>query len=408
MSTRTGTRTGTRRGDVALATAFVLTVAGAVPGVLAIFVSMSWHGRSSLLIVLFWFFTLLPLALQRYPQALRDALVRTLPLTLFGVLAIASTLWSAAPHATLSTSLLMMGVIFNGIVAGVVFGWRALMTGLAIATLILSFIAPALIPFGGLMDADMNHALRGPWPEKNEAGSVFALGVIACVMVAKFDKQPAWLLAAAWQIFIILLTKSATSLAAAVIGVAGLVAIHLAGAGPRRLIAGIWALVSAGGAAVFLLIHRPDILLGLLGRDATLTGRSFIWEALIRRAQERPWFGWGYASWWSPENPHRPWLYKELDFEVFSAHNSVLEIVLGIGLAGLALMIIALAMLLLAGLMRLHRPGDPQRDTLAMFAALLILGASESALTGPEGLTLTLFSVLLGRVKLRFNPAATG
>jgi O-antigen ligase len=401
-------RAHTREVGLALCTLFFLTTAGAMAGLAALFVGMSWHGRTSLIITFLWLITfpLIAISLRNWGPLM--SLARGIPLVLFGGVAIASSTWSPVPGATLSLAVLMTGVILNGLMLGGLAGWRSLITGLAIATTILGVLALLLIPVGGRMDADMNFALRGAWPEKNEAGSVFALGAIACFMVAKFNRQPLWLIACVFQLGVIVLTQSVTSLGAAMIGIATLAVIHVIGSGPRRLVVGLWAILVIGGAIAFALITRFEDVIGLFGRDTTFTGRSNIWPPLLARFEDQPWLGYGYGSFWDPGNPLRDALYDEVKFEVFSAHNTAIEILIGMGLVGLSLMVAGLIVFLVGALSRLHRPGDPQRDGLAFLLAFLVLGATESALTGPEGLTLTLLATLLGRTRFRTRTSTAG
>ena len=92
------------------------------------------------------------------------------------------------------------------------------------------------------------------------------------------------------------------------------------------------AILVAGAAAV---IFARDLVFGLLGKSADLTGRGETWAKVIDLAQERPWFGWGWISYWAP------WAepFKSLDVQggvtVMSAHNAWLDVWLQLGIAGL-------------------------------------------------------------------------
>ena len=49
------------------------------------------------------------------------------------------------------------------------------------------------------------------------------------------------------------------------------------------------------------LYERVDVV-PLLGKDATLTGRTKIWDAIWRQIQERPWTGYGYSAVWDDKS----------------------------------------------------------------------------------------------------------
>jgi O-antigen ligase len=65
----------------------------------------------------------------------------------------------------------------------------------------------------------------------------------------------------------------------------------------------------------------------LIGRNATLTGRTQIWAGLIPEVEQRPLLGSGFSSFWTPDNRA-----VHIGGE---AHNGYLDILLGLGLVGL-------------------------------------------------------------------------
>jgi len=82
----------------------------------------------------------------------------------------------------------------------------------------------------------------------------------------------------------------------------------------------------------------PDVFFALLGKDATLTGRTKIWAAVIRLISQRPWIGYGYQAVWTDTSGWGPlaWIVKDAGFKPEHAHNSWLEQWLGMGVFGLA------------------------------------------------------------------------
>ncbi len=93
-------------------------------------------------------------------------------------------------------------------------------------------------------------------------------------------------------------------------------------------------IILAGIAAV---TFARDFVFGLLGKSSDLTGRIETWQKVIELAQQKPWFGWGWISYWAP------WVdpFKSLDtknhIQVMHAHNAWLDVWLQVGIIGLIL-----------------------------------------------------------------------
>jgi O-antigen ligase len=86
---------------------------------------------------------------------------------------------------------------------------------------------------------------------------------------------------------------------------------------------------------MFWAVANLDTATALIGRNATLTGRTHIWSALIEQV-DSDWLGYGYqAFWYSPlgEKFVLLWLAKE---GFASAHNGYLELWLDLGYVGVA------------------------------------------------------------------------
>lgn len=89
-------------------------------------------------------------------------------------------------------------------------------------------------------------------------------------------------------------------------------------------------------------------LLHLMGKSTELTGRVDIWNAVIHLAQQRPGFGWGWVSYWTPwVEPFKSLIVKG-GVQVMHAHNAWLDVWLQLGILGL----IVFGALVLATLVR--------------------------------------------------------
>jgi len=132
------------------------------------------------------------------------------------------------------------------------------------------------------------------------------------------------------------------------------------------------------GIAVIALFFDPGGgLLGAVGRDPTLTGRTEIWS-LVLSLHTNPWIGTGFESFWLGNRLKAVWDYFQ-NFPINEAHNGYLEIYLNLGWAGVSL----LAVLLLTGYRRVSTAfrKDPERGALllALFLAALFESFTEAA-----------------------------
>jgi O-antigen ligase len=77
----------------------------------------------------------------------------------------------------------------------------------------------------------------------------------------------------------------------------------------------------------------------LLGRDATLTDRTVIWEILVDLARERPWLGRGYGGFWFSDV--YLW-FADRWGAIDHAHNGYMDLWLELGYVGLAMFVLLL------------------------------------------------------------------
>lgn len=278
--------------------------------------------------------------------AVRDGLKGVLRqpfLILLMVIVAASVLWSIDPATTLRRFVALSFTTLAGVALAGRYRWRELAEVVATAYAILvicSFITGALVPQIGVMSELFPGAWRGLWQEKNILGGVMALGF--CIFCAAAMLNPRrWML---WGFFallavvLVLLSQSKTSLVALMLGATALGFIFVVQRGPAIGVAALWlAVLGAAGLTAFI-IFASDVFFGLLGKDATFTGRTKIWTALLRQLEDRPWTGFGYAAVWGDQSGRGPfaWITKEAGFTAQHAHNSWLEQWLDLGIFGLA------------------------------------------------------------------------
>lgn len=257
-------------------------------------------------------------------------------------IAVASALWSTNPDQTVRRSIALVLTTLSGVVLGARWRWRALAEVIAAAHALLavaSLIAILAFPSFGRMHELFPGAWRGLWIEKNGLGSFMTIGACACAAAALLEPRRAklWWPAAALCLVLVLGSTSKTSLVACLLGGCGLVLVWIMRRGPVGRVVGTYGALAAILLVGGLALVASNVVLAALGKDATLTGRTQIWSAVMRRIQDRPWLGYGYGAVWSDTSPWAPlaWIIKQAGFRPGHAHNSWLEQWLDLGALGL-------------------------------------------------------------------------
>lgn len=134
----------------------------------------------------------------------------------------------------------------------------------------------------------------------------------------------------------------------------------------------VWGCVALAICALFI---DPSTFLPGLGRDATLTGRTVIWEVVLSM-HTNPLVGTGFESFWMGDRLQHVWMLTEKGIE--EAHNGYLELYLNLGWIGIAL----LGAMIVTGYRNcvalLQRDPEAARIRLAFFSASLIYSMTEA------------------------------
>jgi exopolysaccharide production protein ExoQ len=124
-----------------------------------------------------------------------------------------------------------------------------------------------------------------------------------------------------------------------------------------------------------------------LHKDASLTGRTYLWDVGHRLTDERPWIGHGTASFWRHGNIDAEGLWRK--FEIFNRsgfnfHNIFIEVLVGNGYVGLAILIVMIVLIgfkLIVGF--ISRPTRDKLFFIGYISAIYAGMRTESALIGP-------------------------
>ncbi len=313
------------------------------------------------------------------------AAVPTAAAVAFGVWATVSTAWSLQPEQTLWKGLVYVGLPF---VAWVIAGLdhERLVVALGAAGLALVGVSVALVMLWPSAAIDRNGDWRGVMTGRNSLAPICGVAVIvACGLIAERHRRFGTLLLA--------------------LGLVGMF-----GAGSRT--AWFALLVAVGVASVALLARRRGSVgvaagLGVVGTSGTIFAvrrlwdestfqqRRTIWDLVGEVAADARWHGVGWEAFW-----YTPELHDHELLRRGSAHGSIPELLLGVGVIGLLLWLIVVGSACVGVARTLWREPGPEAWTWgALVAFLVVENVTESFV-----LWFSYNWVLLIAAALRFGP----
>ncbi|AWK88857.1 O-antigen ligase family protein [Azospirillum thermophilum] len=299
------------------------------------------------------------------------------------LLAFLSSLWSLYPDITLRRSVAFLFTTVFGIYLGLRYRFpeimRLLATGLSLL-MVLSFIFVVAMPAVGL-DHEMHPgAWKGVFFQKNVTGRMMVWLVLCLVWLDWQGEARRWVTRSllALAMLLIIMSRSGTGLLTSFLVTGALLSTTLVRGSIRSFMPTmallIALLVIAATAGAFF---WHDALYAM-GRDPTLTGRTVLWDHILRSVEERPLLGYGYAAYWY--GAYGPGAAFVEGWGINSAHSGWLEAMLDLGLPGLLIVVTLLGRLLFQGFFQ-ARYGDNRAEPAWMFAvgcAMLAISISES------------------------------
>jgi len=204
---------------------------------------------------------------------------------------------------------------------------------LAISAVACFFFALFLPQYGLAGDA-----WRGIYPQKNVLGRRFVLSTAIFFFLVMTTRENRWF---SWLGYItsgvlILLSKSTTSLGNFIMITGAILIYYRILRLKYNIMVPILTFFSTLSLVFYVwFVTQADALLGSLGKDTTLTGRSELWPAVFEMIQKKPWLGYGYGAFWESPNGEFDTIIQTVQWNTPNAHNGFLDLWLGLGLLGL-------------------------------------------------------------------------
>lgn len=216
---------------------------------------------------------------------------------------------------------------------------------------------------------------RGHLSHKNYAAPVFSMLTMVGIYCWRMGFRLRGFVIAALGVVFVLNSGSKTTVGFLPIAIGLVFLVRLTGR-PGLVLAIHAGLVAVIGALTVGTVLSPALLSLTrdLISDPTFTGRDEIWRFATRHIAERPWFGYGYVSFWQTpvvtmleENAEASWDVRGIG----SGHNSYLDAMLMFGIPGGALIIYLLMINPLRQYLIAYRT-PASRNLADLFASIVI------------------------------------
>jgi O-antigen ligase len=288
-----------------------------------------------------------------------------------------SIAWSIDPGITLRRMALTTLIIWAAFIMIRQLGYERSVAMIAIAlsiVLVANYVAVFLFPdFGvhqanGRYDNDLIGDWRGIMQHKNFAGATSAL--VIPFMVFATPRVPVVVRGAVIAAALVFLYFSQSKTSIGLVGAAVLCGLAYLRYSARTRALIIPAALLASVAAILVYNTYKDPFALLLRDPTAFTGRTVIWQMLLKYIADHPWLGSGYGAFWNigPSSPVYNYGVHWIT-EVTSGHNGFLDIVVQVGIPGL---VIILAATMVWPLVRLLLPHDIPKRRGALIISVVI------------------------------------
>lgn len=328
------------------------------------------------------------------------------PLYLFLAVSLASTWWADDPYVSARGSFELALALIFAVSASTYLspiGMAAVIYTALSGIVVFSAATALIMPSMGIhQPGDALQSIhaglwRGVFAHKNLLGQLASVHFVLSLFLFRRTPWSTWLMLAMLVTSTITLTfaGSATGFAIAGGGILAWIAFTLTGR------ARLFTLFGGLVAILILALFRLDVAAVtafILGRDATLTGRTAIWMRTIEQLEGRWLLGSGYVN----TTELSDYLQRRFGSAVVDAHSGYLEVLSTLGLVGASALILLLGASLFAA-NRNASPRAPIMTVLATIPVMWIVGALSETSPFRPGNGLLLCALTATAILLRGN-----
>jgi exopolysaccharide production protein ExoQ len=341
---------------------------------------------------------------MRNIRAASWAVLLNWPVLLFPLFALLSTAWSEAPALTLKDSIQYLLTVIIGILAGVCMKPQVALSALVSAG---AFVVVAGLFVGGGEYDQGSLVINGLLGSKNYFGLCVALLLLTATVVT-FDKQQST--TARLFAFVVMALSPITLFFSRSVGALVCTLAALALTGVIVLLFRFAPLVRLAGLALIIPLvllayvvwfssGDSDAILTSVGKDISLTGRTWLWQWADMAISQKPVLGVGYEAYWRPDNWGAEeiwWHDQKISKTGYHFHNTSLQITVDLGYVGLIIFLGTLAAVAgrIGARLLFSRAHAEQIFAVATFAFLVLRMPLEVDLTWQFQISTVLFSLI--------------
>ena len=346
-----------------------------------------------------------------FSRQVLPTLGRAWPLLLLPILCTMSALWAPS-----SSEALRKGISLG--LTGIVAVYAA--TRVSGRNILIAYFFVELI--AGLLSLVVRNTGEGAWVGIYDSKNLFAINMFImyltslAVFLDRDNKR--WLRAVAFvaiptALFLIFMARSGTT-TLLVIGATAIMVGHSLVWKPlsriphgRMLVTAVAVVAGLLGTYIVIGVLQIDLkesILAALGKDATLTSRTMLWEIAERQMQEHPWTGLGASGYWRPESGMANTITNSImgweRFLGFSFHNSYYENGVNYGYPGYFATVLLASWICLSSALNWLRDQSVVNSAFLVLALMLIVRTfSEADLSMEFSGTCVLMFIAASRAK---------
>lgn len=329
---------------------------------------------------------------------------------LFLLLPIFSIFWSIAPDITMRRVIALVGttifISYIAIALTPVQALRVLATAFGAIALVSLIFAIALPGLGTHEAGPYAGVWRGLFAHKNRLGGMMTLAAATIAVCPKHNRKEIILgrICFMTAFFLVVMSQSKTAL---VILFCFLFLVPItnwaSGRGLRTLERLIFAVIVAA-ACLTVLVQYTDDILEVLGKDATLTGRTETWSMAWDNVLDRPLLGYGYRVFWTDKSPARLAAVESWRDKISHSHNTYLDLALDLGFFGVVGFFIVISIFLVRLSKKIRKERDNTNLWMAIFTAyMLIVGITERSILEQSDIVWSVFILSYFYLSMKSN-----